>query len=50
MFNNVSVNTVLACIPDKYCHLELVAFDLLSASVKTRLFACYCQPCIVISL
>jgi hypothetical protein len=45
MFNNLSVKAVPVCIPDKYRHLELVAIDILSASVKTRLFACYRPPC-----
>jgi len=44
LFNNLSVKAVPVCIPDKYRHLELVAIDILSASVKTRLFACYRPP------
>jgi len=44
MFNNLSVKAVPVHVPDKYRHLELVAIDILSASVKTRLFACYRPP------
>ena len=40
MFNNLSVKAVPVRIPDKKSHLELVAIDILFASVKTRLFAC----------
>jgi exonuclease III len=44
MFNHLSVTAVPAHIPDKFRHLELVAIDILSAFVKTRLFTCYRPP------
>lgn len=44
MFNNLSVKAVPVRIPDKFRHLELVAIDILSTSVKTRLFTCYRPP------